>query len=267
MIEGNVLHPIVMSKKMNLNLRLKEIDARLAEIRNASNAETNVETLNNYETECDKLQEERKSIQAKLSIQSKTEVKDYYDKSCYPDDSYVQIFKYSKTDYSYLPYLKCPDYSNFEENSELKPTIKIDLTKKTKNNVKQLNSKTTIKDDNKILSYSINIYKNGTEVYTTGNVEANYEKQVIKNNDISKYTPGTVKVTVKATNIYGQSETKTIEETYKDDFLEILSTLVGKDANSSTETCSSSSGGSLNAICPFIPRPPKTASTSIPCWK
>ena len=60
---------------MNLNLRLKEIDARLAEIRNASNAETNVETLNNYETECDKLQEERKSIQAKLSIQSKTEVK------------------------------------------------------------------------------------------------------------------------------------------------------------------------------------------------
>ena len=60
---------------MNLNLRLKEIDARLAEIRNASNAETNVETLNNYETECDKLQEEIKSIQAKLSIQSKTEVK------------------------------------------------------------------------------------------------------------------------------------------------------------------------------------------------
>ena len=51
---------------MNLNLRLKEIDARLAEIRNAANAETNVETLNNYETECDKLQEERKSIQAKL---------------------------------------------------------------------------------------------------------------------------------------------------------------------------------------------------------
>ena len=60
---------------MNLNLRLKEIEARLAEIRNASNAETNVETLNNYETECDKLQEERKSIQAKLSIQTKTEVK------------------------------------------------------------------------------------------------------------------------------------------------------------------------------------------------
>ena len=145
------------------------------------------------------------------------QIKDYYDKECYLEESYVQIFKYSKTDYSYLPYLKCPDYSNFEENSELKPTIKIDLTKKTKNNVKQLNSKTTIKDDNRTLSYSINIYKNGTEVYTTGNVEANYEKQVIKNNDISKYTPGTVKVTVKATNIYGQSETKTIEETYKDE--------------------------------------------------
>ena len=60
---------------MNLNLRLKEIDARLAEIRNAANAETNVETLNGYESECDKLQEERKSIQTKLAIQSKTEVK------------------------------------------------------------------------------------------------------------------------------------------------------------------------------------------------
>ena len=60
------------------------------------------------------------------------QIKDYYDKECYLEESYVQIFKYSKTDYSYLPYLKCPDYSNFEENSELKPTIKIDLTKKTK---------------------------------------------------------------------------------------------------------------------------------------
>ena len=46
------------------------------------------------------------------------QIKDYYDKECYLEESYVQIFKYSKTDYSYLPYLKCPDYSNFEENSE-----------------------------------------------------------------------------------------------------------------------------------------------------
>ena len=53
---------------MNLIARMKEIDARLSEIRKMSNDESDVEKLTNYEKECDSLQEERKSIQAKLSI-------------------------------------------------------------------------------------------------------------------------------------------------------------------------------------------------------
>ena len=54
---------------------LKEIDARLAEIRKSSTDEIDVEKLTTFETECDKLQEERKMIEAKLSITSKTEMK------------------------------------------------------------------------------------------------------------------------------------------------------------------------------------------------
>lgn len=60
---------------MNLFARLKEIEARLAEIRTASNTENDVEKLTAFDSECDKLHEERKMIEAKLNISSKTEVK------------------------------------------------------------------------------------------------------------------------------------------------------------------------------------------------
>lgn len=60
---------------MNLFARLKEIDARLAEIRTASNTENDVEKLTAFDSECDKLHEERKMIEAKINISSKTEVK------------------------------------------------------------------------------------------------------------------------------------------------------------------------------------------------
>lgn len=60
---------------MNLMLRKKEIEARLAEIRTASTAETDVEKLHAMSTECDALQEERNQIEAKLLIAGKTEVK------------------------------------------------------------------------------------------------------------------------------------------------------------------------------------------------
>jgi hypothetical protein len=129
---------------------------------------------------------------------------------------------YSKDDYSYLTYLDCPDYSNIKENNELKPNITIDMTSPTKNTVKKVKTDVTINDDSKLLSYSITIYRdknddgNENEVYTTGNVEANYETNITKSKDIAKFTPGKIKVVVKATNIYGNSETLTKTETYKD---------------------------------------------------
>lgn len=60
---------------MNLMARKKEIEARLAEIREASTAEIDVEKLESMSTECDALQEERSQIEAKLRLASKTEIK------------------------------------------------------------------------------------------------------------------------------------------------------------------------------------------------
>ena len=143
------------------------------------------------------------------------EVKDYYDNTCDLDESYVQIFKYSKTGYSYLTYLNCEDYTNAETLKEMKPEIEIEMTEDS-DNVSKTEAIIGIKDDNKLLSYSITIYRYDEQVYTTGNLEASYAKEIDKTIDISKYTPGKIKVVVKATNIYGQTTTLTKTVEYAD---------------------------------------------------
>lgn len=60
---------------MNLMLRKKEIEARLAEIREASTDEKTIEKLESMSTECDALQEERTQIEAKLAIVNKSKIK------------------------------------------------------------------------------------------------------------------------------------------------------------------------------------------------
>ena len=142
-------------------------------------------------------------------------IKDYHDKNCDLDKSYVQIYKYSKTNYSYLAYLDCPDYKNIEENNSLKPVISIEMTPDT-DNVKNTTAKINIKDSNKILSYSVTIYKYDEEIYTTGNIETNYDVEINRTIDISKHTPGKLKTVVKATNIYGNTSTAAETVTYKD---------------------------------------------------
>ena len=142
-------------------------------------------------------------------------IKDYHDKNCDLDNSYVQIFKYSKNGYSYLAYLDCPDYKNIEANNELVPSISIEMSSNA-NNIKKTKSKVTITDNNKLLSYTITIYKYDEEVYTTGNIEANFDTNVTKEIDISKYTPGKIKTVVRATNIYGNQKTETKTMTYAD---------------------------------------------------
>ena len=142
-------------------------------------------------------------------------IKDYHDKNCDLDKSYVQIYKYSKTNYSYLAYLDCPDYKNIEENNSLKPVISIEMTPDT-DNVKNTTAKINIKDSNKILSYSVTIYKYDEEIYTTGNIGTNYDVEINRTIDISKHTPGKLKTVVKATNIYGNTSTAAETVTYKD---------------------------------------------------
>src|SRR5574344_1178721 len=60
---------------MNLIKRKAEIEARLAEIRTASDTENDVEKLSALETEATTLQEERGMIEKKMKIASQTEVK------------------------------------------------------------------------------------------------------------------------------------------------------------------------------------------------
>ena len=160
---------------------------------------------------------EKKKVTLRTLVENNyiEQVKDYHDKNCDLDKSYVQIFKYSKNGYSYLVYLDCPDYKNIEQNNDLKPEIKIEMTDNA-NNIKKTKSKVTIKDTHKLLSYTITIYKYDEEVYTTGNIEANYDTEITKTIDISKYTPGKLKTVVTATNIYGQSETASLTKTYAD---------------------------------------------------
>ena len=60
---------------MNLELRRKEIESRLTEIRGLVDNETDIKTLEVLETETTELQEERGVIDKKMSIASKTEIK------------------------------------------------------------------------------------------------------------------------------------------------------------------------------------------------
>lgn len=60
---------------MNLMKRKQEIEARLTEIRGLANNESDVEKLSAFETEVDKLQEERAMIEKKMNIASKSDYK------------------------------------------------------------------------------------------------------------------------------------------------------------------------------------------------
>jgi len=60
---------------MNLELRRKEIESRLTEIRGLVDNETDIEQLESLETETTNLQEERGVIDKKMAIASKTEIK------------------------------------------------------------------------------------------------------------------------------------------------------------------------------------------------
>jgi HK97 family phage major capsid protein len=60
---------------MNLELRRKEIESRLTEIRGLVDNETDITKLEAFETETTELQEERSIIDKKMAIASKTEIK------------------------------------------------------------------------------------------------------------------------------------------------------------------------------------------------
>lgn len=144
-------------------------------------------------------------------------IKDYNDNECDLEKSYVQIFKYSQDDYSYIAYLDCPIYNSKDQLEKTAPNIEIILSEAE--NTKKAKAEITISSQEKLLSWSYIIYKDGKEVLNSGSMMiSNYEKNISKTLNLSKYTPGKIKVVVTATNIYGQT-TKATSQTvdYKDE--------------------------------------------------
>ena len=144
-------------------------------------------------------------------------IKDYSDNECNLENSYVQVFKYSKEDYSYVAYLDCPVYDSKEQLAKSAPTVNVTLT--NAGSTKTAKAHMKAEDQEKLLSWSYIVYRDGKEVLNSGSIMLpNYDKKVEKTLNISKYTPGQLKVVVTATNIYGQT-TKATSQTidYKDE--------------------------------------------------
>lgn len=137
-------------------------------------------------------------------------IKDYNDNECNLENSYVQVFKYSRDDYSYLAFLDCPVYDSKDQIQKGKPQITIVLTNPL--STKTAKAQISVTDSEKLLSWSYIVYKNGKEVLNSGNIMLpNYDKAIDKVLNISKFTPGEIKVVVTATNIYGLTTNKTSE--------------------------------------------------------
>ena len=156
-----------------------------------------------------------KAIGQKTKIPLKTlvennyikQIKDYSDNNCDLNKSYVQIFKYSTSDYSYVAYLDCPAYNSKETITKGSPTIILTMSDPNKTNKSSASIK--ISDNEKLLSWSYIIYKDGKEVKNSGsNYLKDYPKTLNETISLAKYTPGKVKVVVSATNIYGLTTTK-----------------------------------------------------------
>ena len=159
-----------------------------------------------------------------------SDVVDYSKKSCDLEKSYVKVFKYSENDYSYMAYLVCPNYTSKEETYANGPEIEIDFN----NSVNVARAVLTMKDPDKILSYSYIVYKDGVEVKNTGTVSAKLQEEVKTTVSLKKYVPSKVKITVTATDIYGNVSTKSKTEDLKDTIPPICGEVTGSSTTWAT---------------------------------
>ena len=152
-----------------------------------------------------------------------SDVLDYSKKACDLEKSYVRVFKYSQNDYSYMSYLVCPNYTSKEETYANGPEIEIDFD----NAVNVARAKVTMTDPDKIISYSYIVYKDGVEVKNTGNVSAKLKEEVKTTISLKKYVPSKIKITVVATDIYGNVSRKSETKELKDTIAPICGTITG----------------------------------------
>ena len=147
---------------------------------------------------------------------------------CNADESYVNVFKYGVSDYSYTAYLTCPDDRiAAEEEKNEKPKIDA-VFPGSKEDVATASIKITFKGEEnnpetKLLSYSYSVFviENGKsiELLNTGTMQVRQPK-VEKTIKLSKYALSSTEVSLKvkatATNIKGNSTSQIFTNDYKD---------------------------------------------------
>ena len=147
---------------------------------------------------------------------------------CDEDKTYVNVFKYGKSDYSYTAYLTCkPDREAKEQVKVDTPTLDVNFPGSIED-LKTANVTIDIQGSGdstvKLLSYTYTLYyfDNNTNKYvqlmSSGTVESR-EYKISKKIDLSKYTlhgSKKIKVIVSATNINGNSNSGAFINDYQD---------------------------------------------------
>ena len=147
-------------------------------------------------------------------------IKDYSDNNCDLEDSYVQVFKYSQKDYSYIPVLKCGTDGNvYDGTKDRETTYDPEITAKIvvdeeKNSAE---AQVSIQGNDKLMTYSYIVYRGSKEVKKSGSVSVKgFKESVSFKIPLTDYTPGKLKVVISATNIYGNDDTLTVTKTVAD---------------------------------------------------
>lgn len=138
------------------------------------------------------------------------EIVDRNKKVC--SDGKVTIFKYSQKDYSYKAYLVCPSYQSSESiDGEGGPIINLNVNVDYSNPYFTYSVSSTL--DNKIISYSYQIYKNKDLVKDTGSVSVSRVKKINETKiSLKDYVPGEFEIVFEATNIYGVKSIKKVSK-------------------------------------------------------
>ena len=154
-----------------------------------------------------------KTLQSKKYI---GEVLDRNKKKCDPDRSYVQVYRYSKNNYSYVVNLVCDSYTS-EDNSPTNlvgPNITFNFEGIGANDNYDLAKVTiTIEDEDKISGYRYIITKNGNEVKNSGDIDGKLEKKIEFTLPLKEYVPGVIEIKVIATDFYGNESNKKEQKT------------------------------------------------------
>ena len=172
---------------------------------------------------------------------------DYKKEPCNIDNSYVQVFKYEDNVY-YTPYITCPNYTTDLNSYTSDIVISTEFTGDDKN-LNKAGVKITIEDKDPkdssgtaasvahgIISYQYKVYQDGKLKYTSDVFDAKKLSNVNKTVALTSYTPGVIKIAVTATNLYGNSKTKTFTKSYKDETAPTCGAVTGDSTTWKTGT-------------------------------